>query len=103
MNRYLWFRDTTMRDSTLTKMLFRDSKQPDNINLKTGERIVGGAPYYQTRMEKLPIDGVEHNFYYRSRAMGGYFIWVQIDGAWYRGKGFLFANKLFTAKNKVED
>lgn len=103
MSRYLWFKDITIRDSRITKMLFKDSKQPDNINLKTGERIVEGAPYYRTRMEKLPIDDVEHNFYYRDKSFGGYVIWVQIDGAWYRGKGFLFADKLFTTKNKVED
>ena len=102
MNKFLWFKDTYSRQHRITKMLFVECKEPYDINLKTGERNQEGPPYYQTSMKKMPIDGVVHKVYLKDRLMSGSFIYVNISNVWYRGKGFLFTDKLFTTKKKLE-
>ena len=102
--RWLWFKDTYTRGGRIQKMLFVKDKQPSNIDLATGERIKQGPPYYRTHMKEMPIDGVTYRFYFRERHNGGHLIYVRLPGnIWYKGKGFLFTDRLFTTKKGVEE
>jgi hypothetical protein len=103
MPRYLWFKDTVSRGGKIQKMLFVESEQPSDIDMKTGERIEKGPPYYQTHMKEVPINGIPHKVYFRQRLSGGYIIYFKMNtGEWYRGKGWFFTDRLFTTKKRVE-
>ena len=100
----MWFKDTYTRGGKIQKMLFVEDEKPHNINLKTGERIKSGPPYYRTHMKEMPINGVMHKVYFRERLNGGHLIYFKMNtGVWYKGKGFLFTDRLFTTKKRVEE